>query len=99
MPYKQWLEPCNEKIANLTVAQNPSVKRERVLSDLHRRVGPRGGWAAMVLLGFWGWVGGTVCFIWFSFDSSGKMAGRKAVFLGGTTLGFFVLWIFSMLRA
>ena len=99
MPHKEWLEPCNQKIADLTVIRNPYVKREKVLQGLYKKVGPRVGWALLVVLGFWGWIGTTIGFIYFSFDSSGAMAGKKAALWGGLVLGLFLLWIFSMMRA
>jgi len=99
MPYREWLDPCNQRIADLTVVNDPHVSEETVLANLQGQVGPSVVWALFVVLGFWGWIGSVFGFVWFSFDASGSMDGRKAVAWGGVGLGFFVVWVLSMLRA
>lgn len=40
-------------------------------------------WAAVVEIGFLGWVGSAVGFIFRALDKDGKFIGRKALFWGG----------------
>jgi hypothetical protein len=99
MPHKAWLGPCNQKIAEVTVSQNPLLDAEQVLSGLQAPVGPSAWWAILVFLGFLGWVGGILGLIIHAFDRSGGMQGKRAALWGGLSLGFFLLWVFSMLKA
>jgi hypothetical protein len=56
-------------------------------------------WAAVVEIGFLGWVGSAVGFIFRALDRDGKFIGRKALFWGGTLAVFYTLWIIGMLSA
>ena len=56
-------------------------------------------WAAVVEIGFLGWVGSAVGFIFRALDREGKFIGRKALFWGCTLAVFYTLWIIGMLSA
>ena len=56
-------------------------------------------WAAVVEIGFLGWVGSAVGFIFRALDKDGKFIGRKALFWGSTLAIFYTLWIIGMLSA
>ncbi|MDY6855837.1 MAG: hypothetical protein SWO11_14245 [Thermodesulfobacteriota bacterium] len=97
--HKEWLEKSNQKIAKLTVARHPHIQSEKVIAELNKEKKPRVVWAFLVVMSFLSWVGSALGLIFFSFDSNGNVKGKRAVVLGGLILGFFLLWIFSMLRA
>ena len=99
MHHKEWIEPCNQKIADLTVARHPYIKRAKVITGLNKEERPIVIWAFFVVICFYGWIGSALGLIFFSFDSSGSMKWRNALFWGGLVLGFFLLWIFTMFRA
>ena len=56
-------------------------------------------WAAVVEIGFLGWVGSAVGFIFRALDRDGKFIGRKALFWGISLAVFYTLWIIGMLSA
>ena len=56
-------------------------------------------WAAVVEIGFLGWVASAVGFIFRAVTKEGKFIGKKALFWGVSLAIFFTLWIIGMLTA
>jgi hypothetical protein len=56
-------------------------------------------WAAVVEIGFVGWVGSAVGFIFRAMDKNAKFIGKKALFWGSLILVFYIIWIIGSLNA
>ncbi|MCK5504490.1 MAG: hypothetical protein KAJ10_04980 [Thermodesulfovibrionia bacterium] len=57
------------------------------------------GWALACELGFLGWVGCTIGFIFRAFGDNDAFYGRRALFWGGLVVIFYALWVLGMVRA
>ncbi len=106
-PYAEWLEKVNPRIAHLRSRQqvelNPKLAWDETLRFHTEKLAedrrPRTFWTLIVLLGFFGWVGGMIGWIWKGFDREGKMYWRSSFpwLLGVVTC--FSLWIVGLLKA
>ena len=56
-------------------------------------------WGILGEIGFVGWVGCTVGFIFRAFGDDDSFYARKAVFWGSLVVLFYALWVFGMLKA
>jgi len=108
-PRMEWIERANERIAALWTAGgpysagektlSPAARKEAYLKALRKDWAPKVGWAAVTELGFFGWVGSALGFIFSFLKAGGGLARRRALFWGGCTIGFYGLWIMGMVRA
>ncbi|MBE9504741.1 MAG: hypothetical protein IME96_11245 [Proteobacteria bacterium] len=57
------------------------------------------GWALACELGFLGWVGCTIGFIFRAFGDKDAFYGRRALFWGSLVVIFYALWVLGMVRA
>jgi len=57
------------------------------------------GWAIVCELGFFGWVGCAIGFIFRSFGENDTFFGRRAVFWGALVVIFYGLWVVGMVNA
>lgn len=108
LPYQHWIPKCEAKIAVL-MAQATNAENSRMASRtqrepehfarmLQRYTGPTTTATALAELGFLGWVGGTIGFLWYALTEQG-LSGRRGLLWGGGIAVFFVLWIVGMLLA
>jgi hypothetical protein len=108
-PYHHpWIPNSESKIAALmahtvTTAQPNTAPRAQdsavFLHQLQRPTGPRLGWAIVTEIGFLGWIGATVGFIWRASTPTGGWAWRPSLLWGGGGVVCFTLWIIGMLFA
>ena len=107
-PYKPWIPKSESKIAALmahtiTAAQPNAAKlaqdTAKFLRQLQRPSGPHLGWTIVTEIGFLGWIGATVGFIWRASTPTGGWAWRPSLRWGGSGVVCFTLWIIGMLFA
>ena len=108
LPYRDWIPRVEERIAVLmaktgqSAGQGPEKLAQntaRFARMLQRDTAPTLRGAILVELGFLGWVGATVGFIWGAFARHGTWVWRQGLLWGGGILAFFGLWIVGMLLA
>jgi len=56
-------------------------------------------WAALAIVGFWGWVFCSIGFIWGGFPRQSIFVSRTAIRWGSGILVFFALWFCGMINA
>ena len=56
-------------------------------------------WAAVVEIGFLGWVGSTIAFIFRAINKENRFVGKKALFWGVLIGVFYTLWIVGLVNA
>jgi hypothetical protein len=56
-------------------------------------------WAAVVEIGFLGWIGATIGFIFRAISKENKFVGKKALFWGVLMGVFYALWIVGLVKA
>jgi hypothetical protein len=109
VPQAEWIERANERIAALWAAREPYAEEEKTMSPAERQRdylqllqkdrAPKVGWAAVTEIGFFGWVGSVLMFIFTFLRKEGGLARGKALLWGGSTAFFYFLWILGMVRA
>lgn len=109
VPHPEWIERANERIASLWTAREPYSAEERKMSADERKEeyvrilrkdrAPKVGWSAVTEIGFFGWVGSALIFIFTFLKREGGLAKRRALLWGGCTIIFYFLWIVGMVRA
>ncbi len=104
-----WIARTDQKIADL-VALAPPVfekdkkmsqgeRRDEALAVLKRPMRPYAGWSIILEVGFWGWITGTLFFIFRAFNTEHKLNMRRGLFWGGIVIFFYSLWIIGMMNA
>lgn len=66
---------------------------------LTRDDAPHAGWSLLVVLAFFGWVGGAFVFVWRAWDTEGRFHGGPALGWAGVVVGCMALWIVAMAMA
>lgn len=56
-------------------------------------------WSIIVELGFFGWIGSTIAFIFRGIDENDHLVKRKALFWGVSIVVFYALWIIGLNNA
>jgi hypothetical protein len=107
-PGKGWIALCDERITALAAAEADYVRRNADLTPDQRRAAvaatlakdraPDPFWSVVVEVGFLGWVGCAVAFIWLVVGA-GAWNRRRAAAWGLAVAAFYALWIAGMLRA
>jgi tetratricopeptide (TPR) repeat protein len=108
-PGKEWIIRCDDKIAIL-VAQNeifPPKYREKsfeekkrmVTKTLKKNLAPDVFWSIFLEVGFIGWIGCAIGFIFRVFTGEKGFDVRRALLWGGLIIIFYALWIVGMMRA
>ena len=109
VPHAEWIEKTNESIANIWAARDPYSAEERKMSAGERKEeylkilrkdrAPKVGWSVVTEIGFFGWVGSALIFIFTFLKKEGGLAKRRALVWGGCIIIFYFLWIMGMVRA
>ena len=107
-PGKQWIEKCDDKIADLSVrmlVREGSIKPDAAAAEKKKYLyvltvdrAPDPFWSVLVEIGFFGWVGSVVFLIFKGFSDDGKI--KKASVYGIVSfLLTFGLWVAALLKA
>ena len=108
-PYSEWIERCNDKISSLVAKKEPYSKAQRgktfgqrkteSLKILKKDYAPNVFWSILLEIGFIGWIGCAIGFIFRVFTGEKGFDGRRALLWGGLIIIFYALWIVGMMRA
>jgi hypothetical protein len=107
-PYEDWIEKCDARIVHLMAvekagpdAKPAEIEQHRVrYARMHaRKLGPTLGGTILTEIGFFGWVGGTLGFIWYGLSPQGKWLLRPCLWWGSGVLMSFATWIIGLLLA
>jgi hypothetical protein len=109
-PYQKWLLKTEGKIApvmakmahskNLQFKPNALEQdRERFAAMLQRQSALDQGGVILTELGFLGWIGATIGFIWYALGNNQVWIRKRCLLWGGTIVIFFTAWIIGMLIA
>ena len=107
-PYEDWIAKCDARIVHLMAvekagpgAQPAEIEQHRVrYARMHaRKLGPTLGGTILTEIGFFGWVGGTLGFIWYGLSPQGKWLLRPCIWWGSGVLMCFATWIIGLLLA
>ena len=108
-PGRRWIARCDQRIIELAadeadfVRRNPDLdearRREAIARSLAADRAPDVFWSVVVEVGFLGWVGCTIAFIWLVLGAKEGWRRRKAAVWGVLVFGFYALWIIGMMRA
>lgn len=105
IPYEDRLHAVNGRIADLMAKEPPppvdAGKSEATLRAEHLALLeadhlPSPGWSALLLLGFFGWLGGLGLLVWRGFDRDGLLKPRVALLWGVVAVAAAALWIVGM---
>ena len=105
IPYQSWIPKSEARIAPLLAKTKAGEEHNedqlaqdtaRFAMQLQRHVGPHLGWSILLEIGFLGWVGATVCLIWYVVDETGNFAQRQGLLWGSLIAFFFALWLIGM---
>jgi len=88
--------PYDDLQQRTTVRAALAQDTARFAMQLQRPVGPHLGWSILLVIGFLGWVGATVCLIWYVVDGAGNFARRQGLLWGSLMAVFFTLWLIGM---
>lgn len=108
-PGRNWIDRCNEKIADLSARLSSSAlgdknqtyeeRKSNALSVLNKPKPPNTAWAFLGVSGFWGWISCAVLFILRGMTKSGSLRPRPAVFWGTGFIIFYSLWVLGLSNA
>ncbi|MBI2877405.1 MAG: hypothetical protein HYY20_11030 [Candidatus Tectomicrobia bacterium] len=108
-PHAGWVERCNERIAALEAARKPvySIDQGKSLAQrkaerlqlLRKTHAPNPFWSFVLEVGFLGWIGGAVGFIFQAITEEGALHRRKALAWGGLVAVCYALWVVGMTLA
>jgi len=105
VPYQSWIPKSEARLAPLLAKTKTGTEQQedkraqdtaRFAMQLQRHVGPHLGWSILVEIGFLGWIGATVCLIWYVVDEQGNFARRQGLLWGSLLVIFFALWLIGM---
>jgi len=106
-PHPEWIALCDQQMARL-ISELPETDLEKGLGadERYRRAliamvppsRPRPAGTLMVLVGLAGWIGATFGLIWRGLGRSPARLG-PALLWGMLTLGFYLFWLFGLVRA
>lgn len=108
VPHGDRLARANEHIAELMASGEPppvdagksraELKAEH-LALLRGVSRPRIGWTLLLLVGFFGWVGGAFAFAWRAIDEEDRIVRHEALRWGAVVVVGLVLWLVGMALA
>lgn len=107
-PYQTWIPKCDARIVELMAIEKAGPEAEPSEIDKHREryariyareVGPTLGGSMLAIIGFFGWVGATLGFIWYGLSEQGNWLLRPCVLWGSVVVIFFTAWVFGLLLA
>jgi hypothetical protein len=108
LPYRDWMPRIEERIAMLMAktaqpegqgGEKLTQNTARITHMLQRNTSPTLGGSILVELGFLGWVGTAMGFIWSACCGHGRRTWQQGVLWGGGIVVFFGVWIVGMLLA
>ncbi len=107
-PFKDYIKISNDRIANIRTNngisglaagnETKSQTRKRILKQLRKDYAPSTFFSILSLLGFFGWIASTLCFIFFVLGSDNANR-RKALILGVSFFVFYILWLMGLAKA
>jgi len=106
-PGKDWIARCDEKIVELASEQPEMVdrvpdeeaRREEVRRSLGKYPAPDAAWSLAAVIGFLGWIGAALGFIFLGFGRDGRWIRRRAALWGLLVVLFYTLWIAGLYYA
>ena len=108
-PHSEWIKRCDEQIATIIARKkgtgSPDKKisfqkrKQEVLRILKLKTGADVFWSLLCEVGFLGWIGFSIIFIFRTFTKPRGFNARQAILWGIFTIFFYALWIVSMLKA
>lgn len=109
-PYRKWIPKAERKIASLmaamAAAHPPQLEAhavqpnaERFAALLRRKETLDQGGVILTEIGFLGWIGSTLGFIWYAFGNHGGWVWRRCLWWGSGIVICFTGWIIGMLMA
>ena len=106
-PGKDWIARCDQKIVAVAsedpdlIARmpDPKARQDEVAKSLKKNSAPDAAWSLAVEVGFFGWVGSALGFIFFGYGSKGEWKRGRAAFWGLLLFCFYALWIAGLIRA
>ena len=108
LPYQSWIPKCEEKIAVIMASivhskggdlKHQELDRARFAEMLQRKTMPYQGGVVLTEIGFLGWVGATIGFIWNAFGDKKVWRRKQSIVWGCSISILFVVWIIGMLLA
>ena len=108
-PHSDWIKKCYNQIASILARKKeahvpgkapPSLKRKNeVLKLLETPTEPNVFWSLMLEIGFIGWIGCAIGFIFRVFTGQKGFNPKRALSWGIFIIFFYALWIVGMLKA
>ena len=108
-PHQEWIAKCEDRIATIRTKQEESrsqnkgipfeKRKEDILKILRMKTSPNIFWSVILEIGFLGWIGCAIGFIFRVFIGEKGFNPKRAFFWGTLILLFYALWIVGMLRA
>ncbi|MFH1624726.1 MAG: hypothetical protein ABID54_06165 [Pseudomonadota bacterium] len=108
-PYREWIDRVDNRISTLLAKRKPyseedrtrpfEQRREDALRILKKNLAPNVFWSVILEVGFLGWIGCIIGFIFRVFTGEKGFDGRRALLWGGVIIIFYALWIVGMIRA
>jgi len=109
-PYQKWILKAEGKIAPVMAKVAHSKNRqfkpnaleqdhERFAAMLQRKTALDQGGVILTELGFLGWIGATIGFIWYALGNNQVWIWKRCLLWGSTIVIFFTAWIIGMLIA
>jgi hypothetical protein len=108
LPFKDWIPRSEAKIASLMArtshaegqgAEELQRDTTRFTRILQRQKTPHMGGTVLVVVGFLGWIGATMGFIWRMCARNGMKVCRQGLLWGSCITVFFAMWVVGMLLA
>ena len=106
-PGREWIERCNEKIAEMMAKKTPTLevesakpfsqRKSEYLSVLSAEKHPYPFWSLLAVTGFLGWAGCAAMFIAKGITKSGQIITRQAMYWTGGFLLSYSFWVLGMI--
>lgn len=105
VPYYAWVVDSEARIAQLMAQRKggPTAEATQLAHDtarytamFQRQMGPTVVGSMLVELGFLGWVGAAIAFIWCAVDHQGRLVWQRSLWWGSAVVAFFALWVISL---
>ena len=108
-PHADWIERCDDRIASILAQEQatgssnkgatPGGRKNEILKILSTQTEPDVFWSVLLEIGFWGWIGCSIAFIFRAFSGLKGFNVREALGWGIFVIFFYALWIVGMLKA
>lgn len=110
-PYPDWIDKCDDRISSLVALEREPYhpddafpktsfrRKDEILNILDAPTEPSVLWSIIVEIGFLGWIGSAIGFIFRVFSGQKGFNPTRAVFWGILLIFFYAFWIIGMLNA